>query len=264
MPGTPLKNLAVFRDLCGEDNMKNIILVTTMWDFEDPSVGLKREEELRSTYWKDMIHLGSRTSRFWGTHASAWEIINHLNLGGPRQTRQPLQIQREMVDHRMQLQETAAARTLFHFLAAEFKKGWERMRSGARRTRPIARTQPERRPRRAGSTSSFRSGSSETSWSMLSASASSNSSYHTPLFSPAESTSSGCSAHGRRDTLFATIEGLTLAHQMADIAAVPTLRGAIGTVLELAKTIQVCFLLIEINRALRHFQGNGRCSSHDW
>ena len=196
-----------------------------------------------------MIHLGSRTSRFWGTRASAWEIINHLNFVVPRQIRQPLQIQQEMVDQGKQLQETAAAKTLLRFLAAEFKKFWGKMRNGARKARP-AGIQPERRPRRVGSTSSFGSDSSETSWSMLSTSTSSDSSSSTPAFSPAESTSSGCSAHGRRDTLFAMIRGLTLAHQMADIAAAPTLRGAIGTVLQLAKTIQVCFLPITVNLAL--------------
>ena len=126
MSRTPLKNLAIFKDLCGESNMKNIVLVTTMWDLEDLSVGLKREEELRSTYWKDMIQLGSHTSRFWGTHASAWEIIDHLNLNDPRQTRQPLQIQREMVDQRKQLQETVAGKSLFRFLTAEFEKVLER------------------------------------------------------------------------------------------------------------------------------------------
>jgi len=34
------------------------------------------------------------------------------------------------------------------------------------------------------------------------------------------------------------IQGLMLAHQMADIASVPTLRGAIGTVLQIAQTIE--------------------------
>ncbi|KAG6382095.1 hypothetical protein JVT61DRAFT_737 [Boletus reticuloceps] len=99
MAGTPLRNLSVFKDLCGNDNMKNIVLVTTMWDeVEGPISWFQREEELLSDFWADMIRLGSRACRFQGTRESAWEIINCLDLEASGERRKPLQIQREMVD----------------------------------------------------------------------------------------------------------------------------------------------------------------------
>ncbi|KAF8557899.1 kinase-like protein [Imleria badia] len=88
--GTPLRNLAVFKDLCGDGNLKNIVLVTTMWDeVEDQAVGSQREDELLSDFWKVMIRQGSRSCRFEGTRDSAWEIINRLDLEGSRQMRIP-------------------------------------------------------------------------------------------------------------------------------------------------------------------------------
>ena len=242
MAGTPLKNLAVFKDLCGDENLKNIVLVTTMWDeLQDESVGSKREELLLSTFWKDMIRLGSRTCRFQGTRASAWDIVNSLDLEGAHQTRTPLQIQQEMVDRGLPLHETGAAKTLFGYLRAEFKKVWARMRHGARGR--VGAGIPSRRP--ALSRSSTIGSGSSAGWSVLSTSSSSNSSYHTPQQtpSPTESASSGCSAYGRRETLLAMITGLRLAHQMADIAAIPILRGTIGTVLQIAQMIEASSLL---------------------
>ena len=243
MAGTPLKNLAVFKDLCGDENLKNIVLVTTMWDeLQDESLGSKREGELLSTFWKDMIHLGSRTCRFQRNHESAWDIVNCLDLEGARQTRTPLEIQREMVDRGLPLHETGAAKTLFGYLGAEFKKVWARMRHGARGR--VGARKPSPRPALSRS-STFGSGFSSTGWSVLSTSSSSNSSYHTPreTLSPTESASSGCSAYGRRETLLEMITGLRLAHQMADIAAIPILRGAIGTVLQIAQMIEASSLL---------------------
>ena len=79
--GTSLKNLAVFKDLCGDNNLKNVVLVTTMWDeVQDESVGAEWETQLLSDFWKDMTDHGSRTCRFTGTRESAWEIINGLDL----------------------------------------------------------------------------------------------------------------------------------------------------------------------------------------
>jgi len=105
MAGTPLRNLNMFKDLCGRDNFKNVVLVTTMWDevFED--VGLQREQELKEDLWKAMIRLGSTTRRFHLTEESAWEIINTIPKSPPGER---LQIQREMVDENKPIHKTSA------------------------------------------------------------------------------------------------------------------------------------------------------------
>lgn len=253
MAGTPLRNLAVFQDLCGNDNLKNVVLVTTMWDeVEDQSVGSKREQELLSSFWKGMIGFGSRNCRYEGTRESAWEIIDLLDLEGSRRRPTPLQIQREMVDRKLPLHETTAAKTLLRSLVqlvGEFKKVWTKMRNGTSR-KPGPKNPPGGLGRNVsvGRSSTIRS--SRSSWSVVSSvdTASTASRHSGNPSSPAESTSSGCSATGRTDALLAMITGLRIAHQVADIASIPMLRGSIGTVLHIAQLIQVSTLLLIAER----------------
>ncbi|KAF8124286.1 P-loop containing nucleoside triphosphate hydrolase protein [Boletus edulis] len=223
MAGTPLRHLSVFKELCGEDSMKNIVLVTTMWDVEDESVGSEREEQLLSVFWKDMIRLGSRTCRFQGTHESAWEIISCLDLERSGQRRTPLQVQQEMVDRGLPLHQTIAAKTLLRSLTKRLgkaKKLWATLRNRARR-----RSCPTEDPSllelhtSQDRSSTIGSNSSEVSW-------------------PAESTLSGCSASGRQNISSATIEVLWIDHQRVDIHNVPVLREIIGTALSIARLIQ--------------------------
>ncbi|KAG6326187.1 hypothetical protein ID866_12902, partial [Astraeus odoratus] len=93
--GTPLRNLNMFRELCGKDDFQNVILVTTMWDElqTDIDLGIQREKELLSNFWQPMVVLGSTTRRFDGTEECAWNIINSIPT-----EHQPLQIQGEIVE----------------------------------------------------------------------------------------------------------------------------------------------------------------------
>lgn len=117
MAGTPLKNLRMFRELCGKKALENIILVTTMWDEVDEDVGTQREKELRGKYWKAMIDQGSATARYHGTLDSAWDIVEHFTT-----QRQAVLLQSEMVDLEKQLPETTAGRELYTDLEVLVKK----------------------------------------------------------------------------------------------------------------------------------------------
>jgi len=78
MGATPLKNLATFRELCGE-GLEKVVLATTMWpevEGDEQEICVAREEELKNNYWKGMIEKGSTTRRFENTQASAWRIID--------------------------------------------------------------------------------------------------------------------------------------------------------------------------------------------
>jgi len=74
MAGTPLKNLRMFENLCGED-FNGIILTTTMWSEVDEELGAERELELKEEYWRSMIERGSSVKRFLYTRQSAFEIL---------------------------------------------------------------------------------------------------------------------------------------------------------------------------------------------
>jgi hypothetical protein len=117
MAGTPLKNLRMFRELCGKKALENIILVTTMWDEVEPDVGSQREKELRGKYWKAMIDQGSATARYYGTLTSAWDIVEHFTT-----QRQAVLLQKEMVDLEKQLPETTAGRELYTALEGLVKR----------------------------------------------------------------------------------------------------------------------------------------------
>ena len=69
--GSALRALTIMKKLCGNDNLKNVILVTTFWNEGTDAVGVKWEKELVSTddIWKQMLDQGSRVERMSRDHA---------------------------------------------------------------------------------------------------------------------------------------------------------------------------------------------------
>lgn len=104
MSGSVLKNLRLFSSMCGSTSMPNTILVTTMWSTVKPEIGQVREEELKKTFWNEMIASGCKVLRFEGTKESAWEIVGNAPTYNPA----TIQISREMVDVDLRLNETQA------------------------------------------------------------------------------------------------------------------------------------------------------------
>ncbi|KDR82098.1 hypothetical protein GALMADRAFT_60058 [Galerina marginata CBS 339.88] len=112
MAYTPLKNLRMFKELCGHKALQNVILTTTMWEEEDPGVGAEREKDLKDNYWKPMVDRGSVTRRFEKqTQAVAFKVLEPLLEGAVQ--RHSLLIQDELVELRLKLSETAAGRALY-------------------------------------------------------------------------------------------------------------------------------------------------------
>ena len=73
--GSPLRNLAIFKDLCGKDSLNHIVLTTTLWNDIDEETGSAREAQLKEGYWRPMIARGSRMRRFSGTRQSAFQLL---------------------------------------------------------------------------------------------------------------------------------------------------------------------------------------------
>lgn len=106
MYGSSLRNLKMFKDLCGEDPLKNVVLATTRWGIADKSgeadLAKQHEEQLRTDpdFWAPMIKRGARMARFEDTQDSALQIL--LSLADQRPV--VLQIQEELVSiHRRRL-----------------------------------------------------------------------------------------------------------------------------------------------------------------
>ncbi|KAG8782102.1 hypothetical protein FRC20_007857 [Serendipita sp. 405] len=103
MAGTSSRDLELFANLCGNAAMPNVIVVTTMWSLVANNTGKEREEQLRETFWSQMITEGCRIARFEDSTASARSIvleeIDSLNT---------ILLAQELVDKSKNLDTTAA------------------------------------------------------------------------------------------------------------------------------------------------------------
>lgn len=110
MGGTSLKNLRMFRKLCGEATLRNVVLITTMWGLVDPDVGTKREQELKSDelFFKPLLEKGAQMARHDNTLDTAQKILRQVILNNPK----PIRIQVEIVDEEKDLPETDAGADL--------------------------------------------------------------------------------------------------------------------------------------------------------
>ncbi|KAI6006735.1 hypothetical protein EDC04DRAFT_974151 [Pisolithus marmoratus] len=233
--GTPLRNYNMFKELCGKENFKNVILVTTMWDEVTEEVGSAREKELQSDFWGSMISLGSTIHRFDGTMESAWKIINSLSVAPPVQ-RRPLQIQREMVDKHMPLHRTAAGRAVMATLTGLIsgaKEIFKRFGNGRQKSpSPIPQDIKHPRPR-APSSLSMRT---VTTSSYTSYTSSNNRSVGSGVISL--SSSGTCSTEGYKGNLVQVIPVLQAALGIAELVRIPHLRDVISPSLSIALSIE--------------------------
>ncbi|EJD50969.1 P-loop containing nucleoside triphosphate hydrolase protein [Auricularia subglabra TFB-10046 SS5] len=101
--GVTAKNMRMFRSLCGDAALKNVVLCTTMWDLVSRSHAEQREAELKADFWKDMISSGSSAVRHDNTAASALAVVRPM-LGRQGVA---VQLQRELASGK-QLQDTAS------------------------------------------------------------------------------------------------------------------------------------------------------------
>lgn len=114
MYGSTLRNLKMFRQLCGDEPLQNVILTTTGWGVSEKAgemdKAIANEDQLRTDrdFWQPMIKHGSRMARFEDTRESALEIIMSLVDKEPV----VLQIQHELVDEDKHLIDTAAGATV--------------------------------------------------------------------------------------------------------------------------------------------------------
>lgn len=126
MGGAQTKNFKMFQNLCGEEALGNVVIVTNMWSRVEPEVGEAREAELMGDdmFFKPAIARNARMARHENTTSSAEEIIRLLVNNRPL----PLQIQRELVNEGKDILETSAGQELDQELNNEIRKHKEEIR----------------------------------------------------------------------------------------------------------------------------------------
>ena len=112
------RNFKIFRELCGETSLKNVVLLTNMWSEVPRGVGETRERELASAFLKPALDKGAQMARHHDTEQSAHDVIRRIMNNHPV----VLQIQRELVDERKNIASTAAGEAVNTELAKETKR----------------------------------------------------------------------------------------------------------------------------------------------
>jgi hypothetical protein len=114
MEGSALRNLRMFRKLCGKDFMKCVVLGTTFWDKVGEEQGADREKELLETddFFKEMKSQGCHVVRISGERDDDLALLARF-AGQPPMV---MQIQQELFGGKT-LAETAAASAVSHELA---------------------------------------------------------------------------------------------------------------------------------------------------
>lgn len=107
MGGSAMKNLRMFKKLCGDDSLGSVVLATTFWGMAMPEIEQSREAQLttRSDFWGHFIQKGSKVFRQDQRKESATKIIDYLVS---RCKPVVLEIQREMNDQNKTLDQTGA------------------------------------------------------------------------------------------------------------------------------------------------------------
>ncbi|KAJ5416032.1 hypothetical protein N7465_004727 [Penicillium sp. CMV-2018d] len=127
MQGSVIKNLFMFKKLCGPDALKNVILATTMWEKVSQEDGERREQELGRTsdFWGEMIMRGAQAKRHQNNANSAWSLVDIFASKSSTKPKAVLTIQQEMVVQHKPSDKTDADIELESSLVQEREK-WSR------------------------------------------------------------------------------------------------------------------------------------------
>ncbi|KAG9496349.1 hypothetical protein J7337_012936 [Fusarium musae] len=128
MEGSALRNLKMFRKLCGDDPMKNVTILSTFWGRDNREVAIAHEDELKSNpnFWGSMIEYGAQVQRFDGTQECALDVL----MSFATKATMTLDIQRELVDEEKLLGETAAGNAVneeLHRLETKYRDELDRI-----------------------------------------------------------------------------------------------------------------------------------------
>ncbi|KAF9645238.1 hypothetical protein BDM02DRAFT_3069192, partial [Thelephora ganbajun] len=126
MGGISTRNFNMFRKLCGDRTLQNVVIVTNMWGEVDPQVGGAREAELmrEDIFFKPVLDKGAQMARHENTSISAENIVRLIFENHPL----PLRIQEELVNEHKNISETSAGEELNREFNAQIKKHQQEMR----------------------------------------------------------------------------------------------------------------------------------------
>jgi hypothetical protein len=110
MGNSSIRLFRLIKEICGDDTLKNLVIVTNMWSKVSSTEGKNREKELRADerFFRSALENGAKLLRHENTRVSGHKIIREILMNHPL----PLKIQRELVEGKMQLSNTMAGKEL--------------------------------------------------------------------------------------------------------------------------------------------------------
>ena len=83
--GIARRNFSMFRNLCGDENLKNVVIATNMWGEVTPERGAARERELATDdlLFRPVLSHGAQMVRYENSTASAESILSALRSPHP-------------------------------------------------------------------------------------------------------------------------------------------------------------------------------------
>lgn len=125
MTGNSRTNIRMFKRLCGEDTLKNVVIVTNMWGKFPASAEEVREQQLRTDelFYKPILDRGGVMLRHDNTEQSAREILRHLIRNHP----EALKIQKEIVDEKKDVTQTQACELLDREAREQYRQAIQRL-----------------------------------------------------------------------------------------------------------------------------------------
>jgi hypothetical protein len=126
MSGISTRNFKMFRQLCGDSTLKNVVIVTNMWGEVSKEIGIARESELANNdkFFKPVLEKGAQMLRHDNNAESVRNILRTIIHNHPLS----LQIQREMVDQKKDISQTAAGAELNRDLLLQREKHEQEMK----------------------------------------------------------------------------------------------------------------------------------------
>lgn len=125
MGGISTRNFKMFRQLCGDSSLKNVVILTNMWSEVGLEVGEARERELMNDdlFFKPVLDKGANMVRHDKSLASAHRVLRYLIHKDPA----VLQIVDEISNQKKDILQTAAGEELNRALTEQMKKHTEEM-----------------------------------------------------------------------------------------------------------------------------------------
>ena len=116
--GVAGRNFKMFRKLCGEPTLRNVVLVTNMWKEGSREINESREKELSSKFFRPALDKHAQMARHYNTLQSAHGIVQKIMANHPA----ALQIQWELVDRGKKIINTEAGRAITQELDDQIRR----------------------------------------------------------------------------------------------------------------------------------------------